>query len=161
MSIVLMSILFYDRKPELSILNEAVTSERAELIILYGRRRIGKTSLSRRLLEQYSGIYIYVGSSSVQEFLTDASKVMGKTFSSLDDFLDYVFLEFGKERKILILDEYQRISKKLSPRVQYHWDASANKSKIKLLLLGSTIGMVERDISYTGPLYGRSTKIIK
>jgi len=161
MSIVLMSILFYDRKPELSILNEAVNSERAELIILYGRRRIGKTSLSRRLLEQYSGIYIYVGSSSVQEFLTDASKVMGKTFSSLDDFLDYVFLEFGKERKILILDEYQRISKKLSPRVQYHWDASANKSKIKLLLLGSTIGMVERDISYTGPLYGRSTKIIR
>ena len=156
-----MSILFYDRKPELSILNEAVNSERAELIILYGRRRIGKTSLSRRLLEQYSGIYIYVGSSSVQEFLTDASKVMGKTFSSLDDFLDYVFLEFGKERKILILDEYQRISKKLSPRVQYHWDASANKSKIKLLLLGSTIGMVERDISYTGPLYGRSTKIIR
>jgi len=161
MSIVLMSILFYDRKPELSILNEAVNSERAELIILYGRRRIGKTSLSRRLLEQYSGIYIYVGSSSVQEFLTDASKAMGKTFSSLDDFLDYVFLEFGKERKILILDEYQRISKKLSPRVQYHWDASANKSKIKLLLLGSTIGMVERDISYTGPLYGRSTKIIR
>jgi len=161
MSIILMSILFYDRKPELSILNEAVTSERAELIILYGRRRIGKTSLSRRLLEQYSGIYIYVGSSSVQEFLTDASKAMGKTFSSLDDFLDYVFLEFGKERKILILDEYQRISKKLSPRVQYHWDASSNKSKIKLLLLGSTIGMVERDISYTGPLYGRSTKIIR
>lgn len=161
MSIIPVSIPFYDRKAELSALEEAVSSNRAELIILYGRRRIGKTALSRKLLEQHPGAYVYVGSSSVREFLTNASRAMGRTFTSLDDFLEYVFLEFGRENKILVLDEYQRISKKLSPRIQYHWDASARKSWVKLILLGSTIGMIERDISYAGPLYGRATRVIR
>jgi len=161
MSIIPVSIPFYDRKAELSALEEAVSSRRAELIILYGRRRIGKTALSRKLLEQHPGAYIYVGSSSIREFLMNASRAMGRTFTSLDDFLEYAFLEFGRENKILVLDEYQRISKKLSPRIQYHWDASARKSWIKLILLGSTIGMIERDISYTGPLYGRATRVIR
>ncbi|MEM1545192.1 MAG: ATP-binding protein [Candidatus Methanomethylicia archaeon] len=156
-----MSIPFYNREIELSILREALSSERAELIIIYGRRRIGKTVLSRKLLEKYPGTYIYVEGSSIQRFLIDASNVMSKTFHSIDDFLDYVFLEFGSENRLLVLDEYQRISRKLSPRIQYHWDASSGKSKVKLLLLGSTIGMVERDISYLGPLYGRSTRIIR
>ena len=161
MSIIPVSIPFYDRKAELSALEEAVSSNRAELIILYGRRRVGKTALSRKLLEQHPGAYVYVGSSSVREFLTNASRAMGRTFTSLDDFLEYVFLEFGRENKILVLDEYQRISKKLSPRIQYHWDASARKSWVKLILLGSTIGMIERDISYAGPLYGRATRVIR
>jgi AAA+ ATPase superfamily predicted ATPase len=161
MSIIPVSIPFYDRKAELSALEEAVSSNRAELIILYGRRRIGKTALSRKLLEQHPGAYVYVGSSIVREFLTNASRAMGRTFTSLDDFLEYVFLEFGRENKILVLDEYQRISKKLSPRIQYHWDASARKSWVKLILLGSTIGMIERDISYAGPLYGRATRVIR
>ncbi len=161
MSIIPVSIPFYDRKAELSALEEAVSSRRAELIILYGRRRIGKTVLSKKLLEQHPGAYIYVGSSSIREFLTNASRAMGRTFTSLDDFLEYVFLEFGRGNKILVLDEYQRISKKLSPRIQYHWDASARKSRVKLMLLGSTIGMIERDISYTGPLYGRATRVIR
>jgi len=161
MSIILVSIPFYDRKAELSALEEAVSSKRAELIILYGRRRIGKTALSRKLLEQHSGAYVYVGSSSIREFLANASRAMGRTFTSLDDFLEHVFLEFGRENKILVLDEYQRISKKLSPKIQYHWDASARKSWVKLILLGSTIGMIERDIGYAGPLYGRATRVIR
>ncbi|MGC8935746.1 MAG: ATP-binding protein [Candidatus Methanomethylicaceae archaeon] len=156
-----MRIPFYNREKELSLLMEVVSSKRAELVILYGRRRIGKTALSTQLLNMTRGFYIYVENSSLKSFLTNASTIFGRSFKSIDEFLDYAFLELGKENVLLVLDEYQRISRALSPRIQYHWDASSGVSKIKLLLLGSTIGMIERDIGYLGPLYGRATRIIR
>lgn len=99
--------------------------------------------------------------SSIKSFLNNVSTIFGRNFKSIDDFLDYTFLELGKENIVLVLDEYQRISRVLSPRIQYHWDASSGTSKIKLLLLGSTIGMIEREIGYLGPLYGWATRIIR
>ena len=49
---------FVDREAELDFLRERYNSGKAELIILYGRRRIGKTYLLRRFLEEASAIYL-------------------------------------------------------------------------------------------------------
>lgn len=67
-SIILVSIPFYDRLSELSFLREVYFSGRAELVVVYGRRRIGKTTLVRKFLEEFPGVYVYVSSSNVQSF---------------------------------------------------------------------------------------------
>jgi len=69
--IILVSIhTFYDREDELRILNEIVNSGHAELVILYGRRRVGKTALIRKFLENKRGFYINVEGASVMRFLS-------------------------------------------------------------------------------------------
>ncbi|MEM4329322.1 MAG: ATP-binding protein [Candidatus Caldarchaeum sp.] len=156
-----MSIPFYDREEELQTLIEAVDSPRAELVIIYGRRRIGKTTLVRRLLSERKGVYLYVEGSHVARFLAKASEVLGETFTSLDGFLQHVFSKKVDKPSIVVLDEYQRISRQLSPKLQYYWDVLSKESQVKLILTGSTVGMIERDIGYAGPLHGRATKIIK
>jgi AAA+ ATPase superfamily predicted ATPase len=53
-------MIFVDREEELRVLREALSSARAELVLLYGRRRIGKTFLVSRLLREVDGIYLCV-----------------------------------------------------------------------------------------------------
>ena len=52
-----MSIHFYNRRRELGALREALRSERAELVVIYGRRRVGKTALVKRLLDEFPGVF--------------------------------------------------------------------------------------------------------
>ncbi|RLF21691.1 MAG: hypothetical protein DRJ68_02895 [Thermoprotei archaeon] len=156
-----MSIQFYDRERELEMLNGVARSSRAELVIVYGRRRIGKTWLVKRFLELNPGVYLYVEGPSVKRFLSSASKRFGVEFRGLDDFLKHIFESSARERLVVVIDEYQRISRELSPKIQHYWDAYASSSRLKLVLLGSTVGMVERDVSYVGPLYGRATRVLK
>lgn len=136
-------------------------SGRAELVVLYGRRRIGKTALVREMLEIKGGHYLYVEGPSVSRFLSKCGEVFNASFRSLDDFLEYVFKRSSEERIIVVFDEYQRISRYLSPKLQYYWDSFQHSARCKLFLLGSTVGMIERDIGYAGPLYGRATRIVK
>ena len=49
--------MFVDRKREIKILEERLRTKRSEFIILYGRRRVGKTELLRRLIRDYPHIY--------------------------------------------------------------------------------------------------------
>jgi AAA+ ATPase superfamily predicted ATPase len=156
-----MSIQFYDREEELKVIENEIKSPKASLIIIFGRRRIGKTTLVLKALENFKHNYIYVENQNVNNFLDKCTKSFNQEFRSLDDFFEFIFKTSLKEKIILVIDEYQRLAKKISAKIQYYWDIFFNKSKLKLILLGSTIGMIERDISYTGPLYGRATKIIK
>jgi len=154
-----MSIQFIDREGELKVLEESIKSDRASLIVIFGRRRIGKTTLILKLLEKYPGYYIYVEKLPIKKLLEKLSTTFKESFASLDSFLEFIFKK--REKIIIVLDEYQRSARQLSQKLQYYWDLFSASSKLKLILLGSTVGMIERDISYTGPLYGRATKIIK
>ncbi|WP_456396817.1 ATP-binding protein, partial [Thermococcus sp.] len=49
---------FIDREPELEFLRERYHSKRPELIILYGRRRIGKTYILQKFLSEVDGVYL-------------------------------------------------------------------------------------------------------
>ena len=65
---------------------------KGELVVVYGRRRIGKTTLIRKLLEKYDGVYLYVEGSDMRRFLTKAEKL-----------LEHLF----RKGRIIVLDEYQ------------------------------------------------------
>jgi len=154
-----MSILFLDREEELRLLEEEYRRNSSSLVIVYGRRRIGKTTLINRFLEGKKGVYIYAERIPLQRFLEKVGSNFNARFASLDEFLEHIFKL--KERLILAVDEYQRVARGFSEKLQHYWDLLGQNSKLMTILSGSYVGMMERDITYTGPLYGRATKILK
>jgi hypothetical protein len=63
-----MSIQFYDREEELKVIENEIKSPKASLIIIFGRRRIGKTTLVLKALENFKHNYIYVENQNVNNF---------------------------------------------------------------------------------------------
>ena len=52
-------LMFAGRENELKILNRVFLSKRQESVLIYGRRRIGKTELIKKAIEDFDGKYIY------------------------------------------------------------------------------------------------------
>ncbi|MCD6464109.1 ATP-binding protein [Candidatus Woesearchaeota archaeon] len=146
-------------------------SGKAELIILYGRRRIGKTELLRKFLEKKAGIY-FLGrlespretikrfNISLLEFFKD-TELASKMLRNWDDILDYIAEKSKKTRLLVVFDEFPFIIEKypaITSILQDKWDSKLRHTKVMLVLCGSSIGMMEKHtISYKSPLYGRRT----
>ncbi|WP_333639184.1 ATP-binding protein [Pyrobaculum aerophilum] len=161
---------FIDREAELQWLEEAYKSPSAQLLVLYGRRRIGKTALVVRFLKGKKAIYHMCTYDSLERNVRGLlDKLAGLTGLDylrhleprLDVFLDVLARVAAEEKVALALDEFQYLVE-LDPSVpsvlQRAWDLSLSRTKIFLLLVGSSVGMIEeRVLSRKSPLYGRRT----
>jgi len=163
---------FYDRKRELETLREKYTNLKSgEMIFIYGRRRVGKTELIRQFIKTISEnkLYFYVDligkqgilnslSVSVQEQIKETVK-----FFEFDDFLNYIEKKSEKERFVLVIDEFQRfldVAPDFITKLQNYWDSKLKNRKLMIILVGSSIGMIQKiTSSKAGALYGRGTKI--
>ncbi|MHA1589165.1 MAG: ATP-binding protein [Candidatus Njordarchaeales archaeon] len=170
-----MKTAFIDREAELEYLEKIWRTNKAELIIVWGRRRVGKTRLLLEYSKNKKTLYLYVFHASKLSLLSFFTKEIkrqlnvsfppGYVFPDWDAFYQYLY-EIAKDEKIIvILDEFQRLADS-SPEaielLQYWWDTLLQKTQIKLFLVGSSIGMVEKiAISGSGPLFGRKTGSLK
>ena len=166
--------LFWDRKTELETLKSIHGTKNAAFIKVYGRRRIGKTELILRFLSDLSkGTYLYYYVDKAEDVvyyqtLSDAIlRQLGDnvTINSWDDFFDYIAKK-SKDRFVLVIDEAPRFMDTKSiflTRLQHAWgtDPKLENTKIIIILVGSSIGMMERMTEQNGPLYGRITHTIK
>jgi len=166
---------FFDRVHEMSVLEdnykEAIVGN-GRLIALYGRRRVGKTELVRQFLEKKSKeskLYFYVDLAEKRVVLDALQKAIFEQlkenviFNDFDDFYIFVKTKSEKEPFILAIDEFQRlltIAPEAITSLQKHWDLELRKNKIMVLIVGSSIGMMQKITnSKVGALYGRATKI--
>ncbi|RLE93090.1 MAG: ATP-binding protein [Thermoprotei archaeon] len=168
-----MNQLFVDRTEELAFLEEKYKENRAQLIVIYGRRRIGKTELLLKFVKNKNYIYFLCEKTSPQlNILKMARKMaeyLGKKSFARIQFADWedLFREFlewktGDEKVVIILDEFPyliEIDKGVVSVFQKIWDEYLSKrTDIVLILCGSSIGMMETDVlGYKSPLYGRRT----
>ena len=163
---------FVGRKKELEILKQRIESKKSELFVLYGRRRIGKTTLCLELLKTYKGVYFLSSkdkeSYNIQNFKQIlAEKLEDSIILSLKDTWEDIFTYLSKkdEKIVIIIDEFPYLieeNKALTSIFQRIWDLILSKSKIKLILTGSSISMIENEIlSAKSPLYGRRTGQLK
>lgn len=162
--------MIFDREIELDVLRNAVRSSKAELIIIYGRRRLGKTTVVREFLSEVNGVYLFTPRGSIEDILNVFSDDIREQTGDLVMFPDWrSFLEYikmkSKSRFVIAIDEFQRIGEAYSPAMtllQHYWDSYLSRSKIVLLLVGSVVGMVEK-IALVGdsPLFGRRTRELK
>jgi len=166
--------MFIGRERELASLNNLYNSGRFEFVVLYGRRRVGKTALINRFIDDKEAIYFMGVESNAKQNLENFSKniieyasgIEAETsFASFQAALETVFRLSENKRIILAIDEYPyvaRASKSLASTLQLLIDKYKDHSKLMLLLCGSSMSYIEDHVlAYKAPLFGRRTAQIK
>ncbi|MFP4559126.1 MAG: ATP-binding protein [Archaeoglobaceae archaeon] len=157
---------FIDRERELEFL-ENNFSEQKSLVVIYGRRRVGKTELVKKFSEDKNLIYFLADKRgtliNAERFATVASKHFGDVpprVENFDDVFKYISSRTGSDKAVVVIDEFSYLVEKDSsiPSVfQLIWDEIVREGMM-LILLGSSISMMEKGVlSYKSPLYGRRT----
>ncbi|WP_048151713.1 ATP-binding protein [Thermococcus cleftensis] len=158
---------FVDRKGELEALEKAY-QKGVNLFIVYGRRRVGKTALLRKFLEDKWGIYFLCSQRGYEKDVERFSVEVSKLFNLPLKFKDFgeAFEFLVKQGKlVVVIDEFPYLIEAYKPIVsvfQRIVDLTLENSEIMLVLSGSSVGMMEREVlSYKAPLYGRAGGIMK
>jgi hypothetical protein len=163
---------FVGRHRELAELNRITSQRGAQFILVYGRRRVGKTTLLLNWVEQSGKAYIYW----VANRDTPAQVRLGFTrtvwrwahpesqavprFDTWEDAFETTAQLVGDQAVILILDEFSYAAESdpsLASHLQAAWDHLFKDSHITIVLSGSHIGMMVDLMRYQAPLYGRFT----
>lgn len=160
-----MIVQFINRQQELEILKDLYNKKKAALVLLYGRRRVGKTRLIQEFLKHRPGIYFYVPNAEIKTILEEFSRTIeneffkGFKFTDFNAFMEYIAKK-AKEGTTIAIDEFQRLANGDSAisLLQKQWDDTLSKTRILLILSGSAMGTI-RKIALTGnaPLFGRRT----
>ena len=166
--------MFIGRERELNSLNKLYHSGKFEFVVIYGRRRVGKTALINHFIDDKQAIYFMGVESNAKQNLENFSRnIMEYTsgisaetsFLSFQSALETVFRLSQKERLILVIDEYPyvaRASRSLASTLQMLIDRYKDNSKLMLILCGSSMSYMEDHVlAYKAPLYGRRTAQIK
>ena len=166
--------MFIGRARELEVLDKLYASNKFEFVVIYGRRRVGKTALINQFINDKDAIYFMGIESNAKQNLENFSKsiieyntgIEAETaFISFQAALEHVFKISEKQRLILAIDEYPyvaRSSKSLASTIQLLIDKYKDTSKLMLIVCGSSMSYMEDHVlAYKSPLYGRRTAQMK
>ena len=167
--------MFIGRERELAALEKAYASNKFEFVVLYGRRRVGKTALITHFIEDKRAIYFIGVESNAKQNLENFSasileyysgiRSTETSFTSFQAALDTVFQLSLNKRIILAIDEYPyvaRSSKSFASTLQLLIDKYKDTCHLMLILCGSSMSYMEDHVlAYKAPLYGRKTAQIK
>ena len=160
---------FIDRQRELAFLEEKWKEKGAQLVVLWGKRRVGKTELVKQFQKGKPCVYFLAESTHEKDQLYRFSQAVGnffqepllqtRGFAGWEECFRYI--KEKKQRFVLCIDEFPYLifSNPAIPSLfQKAWDEYWAKSEVFLILLGSSMAMMETDVlGYRSPLYGRRT----
>lgn len=161
--------MFIGRDKEMTLLEELYVSTKFEFLVLYGRRRVGKTSLLVEFIKKHKAIFFSAQEKNNALNLQDFSKCVqfyfeGMSFTPFSDWeqaFKYIGSKCGDEKLVLIIDEFPFVASEypaIKSILQHTIDHSWRDKNITLILCGSSISFMENEImGYKSPLYGRST----
>lgn len=166
---------FINRRKELEFLNNEYNRNGSSLVILYDRRRIGKTTLVIEFMKGKNTLYYLATQESETENKTAFKNMVADyTHNELlaNATIDKWVLIFKSlieyktnEKKLIVIDEFQYLGKSnpaFPSTFQKIWDTILKNENIMVILCGSLISMMEsQTLSYDSPLYGRRTGQIK
>ena len=166
---------FINRDWELNSLNEQYATEGASFFVIYGRRRVGKTTLIREFIKDKPTLYFHASEESDEENRKDFARRLAEfTNNKRDGTVRYenwydaidVFTQYKcDEKKILVIDELPYLvnaNSAIPSILQKVWDTGLQHENVMLVLCGSLIHMMERHtLNYGSPLYGRRTGQLK
>lgn len=164
---------FYDRTKELALFADIYdkSQQEAQMTVLVGRRRIGKTELALRCGYENPMLYFFVARKSenmlCQDFKEEAERKLNMPFGNYSSFAD-LFRQLLFISQIqpftLIIDEFQdwiRINPSVFSEMQREWDLKKNKSKMNLIISGSIYSLMHRIFEDSKePLFSRANRII-
>ena len=162
---------FVNRKKELEFLERKYSEDTPNLIVIYGKRRVGKTELIKNFIQKKKGTYILSTRDSIKENIKEIKQkffeLTGKEYflkletNSYYDLFKYLAEEIKEAKQIIVIDEYSyliELDRGIVSVFQKIWDEILANTKITLILCGSSIGMMKTEVlEYKSPLYGRRT----
>lgn len=163
--------MFIGRREETQELTTYLKSPKQENIVIYGRRRIGKSELIKETLRQINEPYIFFQAkeTTIEDNINSLSRIIIKHynlgevfFKSLEDIFTFLF-ERSTENLIFVIDEYpflRSLEKGIDSILQSIIDKYKNNSKIKIVLLGSYIEIMAKLNDLDSALSGRISKMM-
>lgn len=161
--------MFINRGKELGFLEGKYKDQRPQFVVLWGKRRVGKTELVKRFIKDKPHIYFLAESTHEKEQLKRFSALVGEFFKEpllltrgFDTWEEsFRYIKEKNKRLVLAIDEFPYLIQSNSgiPSLfQKAWDEYWSKGNTYLILLGSSVGMMETEVlGYKSPLYGRRT----
>jgi hypothetical protein len=159
---------FVDRDVELDQLTECYDSGTAAFIVIYGRRRLGKSELVRQsIADRDDAVYYQAVESTAQNQLEQFVDTATAQFPSLRNVRrdwEALLEALGREDAVVVIDEFPFLideDESLPSRIQRVWDTKLQETGMTLVLVGSSISVMEEKVlSGSAPLYGRRTATI-
>ncbi|NOR49113.1 MAG: AAA family ATPase [Methanosarcinaceae archaeon] len=167
-----MKQLFVNRHSELAFLEKRFSNPNPEFLVIYGRRRVGKSCLLSKFSKNKSCIYFLCTKDSERENINRMKSKMANLLGSpmfekleIDNWIELFkyFFEFydGTKKIVFIFDEFPyliELKRGITSVFQHIWDEMLSSKNVMLILTGSSIGMMETEVlGYHSPLYGRRT----
>ncbi len=167
--------MFIGRKDELAFLREQYNASDGRLLVLYGRRRIGKTELLREFCKDKENVFYTCIECTDREQLNLFSKQMFAsgldaaryltTFNDWEQAFSSISTIPFKGKKLVVIDEFSHMAKgntSIMSILKKHWDETLKHQNVMIVLCGSSMGFFEQDLlAQKNPLYGRATGILK
>ncbi|MGB9975818.1 ATP-binding protein [Thermovenabulum sp.] len=162
--------MFIGREQELSVLNKLYNENKFHFIVMYGRRRVGKTTLLTEFCKDKPSIF-YVAEEHNDKIALESFSNKILSFFGLSGFVSrfeswekaFLFIaEQAKDRRIvLVIDEFPYIvnaNKTIPSLLQNLIDHHLKNTKLFFIICGSSVSFIEKEVlSYKSPLYGRRT----
>lgn len=166
---------FIGRKNELAFLESCYSNPKAQLVILYGRRRVGKTETLREFCKNKDHVFYASQEAARPEQIASFSQRMFEAGSAASRYLssygsweaafsDIPQLPFS-DKKLVVIDEFPYIVKgdaSIPSMLQNLWDHVLKDANVMIVLCGSAMSFIEKELlSEKNPLYGRATGILR
>ena len=166
--------MFVGRKMEMEALCKSYMKDAFQFPVIYGRRRVGKSTLINEFCKGKKAIYFVAVQSTAKENLAILStqilaalapEAPGNPFPTFREAIDYVFERAKTERIIFAIDEYPYLAESdvsVSSVLQAAIDKYQQDSRLFLILCGSSMSFMENQVmGHKSPLYGRRTSQFK
>ena len=163
---------FIGRREELASLKELYDRKGFQMAVLFGRRRVGKTTLLNRFIEMNKCKAVsFVSTEMTESELLErmgndvleslSPSLNGKLkFDSFDSIFDYLAEESANEKIVFVIDEYPYLAKScpyMNSLLQKYIDTKWKKSNLYFILLGSLVSFMREDVlGASAPLHGRA-----
>lgn len=168
--------MFIGRESELKFLNDKYEENKGQLIVLYGRRRVGKTETLREFCKGRPHIFFSCTQTTDRVQLAKFSKQLMKenipAKHYISEFSDWerafraiLELPYGEAKKLIVIDEFPYMchnNRSIPSILQNLWDTDFKDSNVMIILCGSAMSFIEKELlAEKNPLYGRATGIYK
>lgn len=167
--------MFLGRQEELNFFEERYRQAGGQLIVVYGRRRVGKTETLRQFCKGKPHVFYSCIECTDEKQLSafsermlqkgiDAARYL-RVFKDWNQALESVLQLPGSEKKLLVIDEFPYMVKgnpSIPSILQNLWDEILKEENVMIILCGSAMAFMEKEIlAEKNPLYGRATGILK
>ncbi|MDR0308909.1 MAG: ATP-binding protein [Coriobacteriales bacterium] len=158
------------REEELRELGTLYEKGGFQMVVVYGRRRVGKTTLLAEFAAKKPAIFFTAMESNDQENLRLFSRALYEyarlpastgSFSDWTDAFDFLLDLAAEQQLVLVFDEFPfaaQANSSLPSILQNAIDHKISKSQVYMVLSGSNVGFMEDEVlGHRSPLYGRRT----